>query len=160
MTLLVPDTDMGDLEINSQSLNTGGFMIADITRLWSFVGLRGADRELPGGGSVKYPRRARGASVTLPMQISRTHDSSGSAYVGTTLAENFASNINFLRTNVTDPPNLGTFPDGAYPAVLTMPDGVDTRTATVNEFALTIGQAAAGLVFCTISFNIVEGVFS
>ena len=151
---------MGDLEINSQSLNTGGFMIADITRLWSFVGLRGADRELPGGGSVKYPRRARGASVTLPMQISRTHDSSGSAYVGTTLAENFASNINFLRTNVTDPPNLGTFPDGAYTAVLTMPDGVDTRTATVNEFALTIGQAAAGLVFCTISFNIVEGVFS
>lgn len=157
MAALQPDTALGDLVISSTTMYCAAWIIVDPSRLWTMGDLRGSDRPLPGGGTIAYPRRPNATKITLPMHISRTHDRLGAAYAVDGY-EGLESNINYLRTNVTDPPNLGTFPDGSRPATLTMPSG-STRTAHLNDFKLTIGQALPSMVFATLEFSIVEGVF-
>jgi hypothetical protein len=80
--------------------------------------------------------------------------------------EGLEANIDYLRSNVADPTDVG---DGTRPATLTMPTGA-VRSADIHVLGITAGATAAGTnqltgtegvaLLATLEISIPDGVFS
>jgi len=147
----------GTLEIDNVPMSCPAWSTLDLTSLWLGPAQRGEDRILPGvSGVVPYRRRATVRTVTLEMVIVGEVDHTGA--VNADPWDGLRHNIWYLRTNVTDPTNIG---DGTRNAVVTMPDGVTTRQADVHVGELVLGEHDNyARYLATLELSIPAGVFT
>lgn len=153
---LKPDTYTGELFINGVSMHTYGWNVLDLRLLWVGQALRGTDRVLPGvRGVLPFRRRKTVFQAPLPMLITGTSDMFGGPPVSG-VQEQLQANIEYLKTNVLEPTNVG---DGTLPADLFMPDGTQLE-ADVHVLGFTPAQWHPYHVGGILDLSIPSGGFS
>lgn len=136
-------------------MHTPAWTVVDVTSLWMGADVRGEDRLLPGvAGVIPYRRRNTVTQHSLPMIIIGSRNRLGVAY--SDMWVGLESNINYLRTNVVNPTNVG---DGTRSATLRMPSGA-LRTANIHILRLSLGEIKSGIMRATLDISIPAGVFA
>ena len=144
----------GALEINGIPMHTFAWTVVDTTSLWMGADIRGQDRLLPTTpGVIAYRRRMTVTRHSLPMVIIGYVDYTGTPYSDP--MEGLEANVDYLRSWVVDPTNLG---DGTLPASLTMPSGA-VRNADIHVLGLSLGQVSRARLRATLDISIPTGVF-
>jgi hypothetical protein len=94
------------LEINSVPLATPAWRILDLSRLHGLA-VRGSDRIMPGANGMRAQRRRRTIySQSLPLLVVGRYDREGN--VLSNVYDGLDDNIDYLMTNVIEPPSTAT----------------------------------------------------
>lgn len=119
---------MGTLDVDGFSLNTWGWMVQNLSRLWFEAEVRGDNRTVPRvAGATGYPRYLDETRVSLVLWVTGFYNSAGGLNANPWTG--MVANLDALWTNVCSPVTSG---DGSRPCTLTLPNGVTTRTANVQ----------------------------
>lgn len=143
------------LTIDGVPLQCAGWTHTNLWEMWSGPATRGTDRIIPGAvGILSKPRRATARRVQLAVTIFGDRAWDGTPYVDPRVG--LWTNVDHLRTNVTDPVTTG---DGTRTAVLYLPDG-STVTGSVTVEAFTLGEGYGVAIPSTIDITIPAGALS
>ena len=119
---------VGELSVDGFDLVTPAWWITNLPKLWFEYEVRGDNVVLPGApGQRSYPRRLDQSEHELTLYVDGGVDSGGVEYANPWTG--LMTNLDSLYANVFSPIGSGR---GTRPAVLTLPDGVTTRTADVQ----------------------------
>ena len=125
----------GGLTIAGVDMTGPAWQVMNLHVLWLPASQRGSDVIIPGvAGRKAYQRFADATTRTLEMKITGTVDRTGAT--NSDLFEGLQANIDYLITNVVNPPGSG---DGTRSMVLTMPDAT-TRTEPVHVLGMEFGD--------------------
>lgn len=152
---LNPTTVYGTLAIDETEMNCPAWDVLNVHDLWAGPPTRGEDRIVPGtSGRRSYRRRADAVTYSLEVVITGQVDPDGDPYADPVVG--LLTNIDLLRSNVTDPTGVG---DGTRPAVLTLPD-LTTRNADVTVEGMELGRLVRSERLATIDLTIPSGAFA
>ena len=152
---------IGDGDLVEVSMNNSGWDITDMTPLWAVFDVRGQDRRVPGvNGVVPYRRRfdvtEHGLDIVILGDADKDGNANADAWIG------LQENIDYLRDNVIDPPNVPG--SGLKLGRLVMPSG-EQRYASIHVLGLTLSQTQGignehAFVLGTLNISIPRGVFA
>ncbi len=151
---LFVDLRMGSLSIGGVDMMTPAWVMLDLFPLWTGADVRGGDREIPGTSGFKpFRRRQTATKFALPMIITGYVDQFDVPFTNPWVG--LESNLDYLRTNVVDPPNSNP---GTKPSVLTMPSGA-TRSANIHVERLVEGVQGGPSRQCVLNISIPAGLY-
>lgn len=139
--------------IASVPLSTPAWELENLFELWQGPDTRGQDRILPGAAGVRpYRRRATVSRRSLQLAIFGDLNWEGTPYSDWRIG--LQTNIDYLRTNVTDPNVTG---DGTRQLDVHFADG-DVRSASIHVEAFTLQPLNWFCVRSTIDVSLLSGV--
>lgn len=146
---------MGHLTINSVLMHTPAWCVLDLIQLWLPPKIRGTNLLIPRVvGTRPRPVRITETDYSLPMAISGAVDQDGIVDPDGVLMCLYR-NLQYLQTNVTDPP---TPPTATVPASLELPNG-DVLTAEIQVLGITVSDHVKMLTNAVLDIRIPAGRF-
>lgn len=147
----------GILTIDNVAMQCPAWAVLNVNLLWGPADQRGEDLLIPGRpGRLPNPRRIDATKVQLRMVIDGRVDRTGAPWPQGE-REGLRRNLLFLRTNVTDPTNVG---DGTRTARLATPDRALTLTGAVTVENLRLGDRVGPLWKALLELSIPAGVLA
>ncbi len=155
-------TAFGELKINGVSMHTPAWKIHDVVHFWVDSDLRGDYVEIPGqDGEDPVPLRQSSAQINQRFSMVGDVDHTGAPYAASggysAWAVGFASNMNYLRTNVLTGRNLTG--NRLRAATLQVPGEGSVRTADVHCWIVPGAINNRYIWQATLSVRIPAGMF-